>query len=156
MLPYTNQWVLVNSAWLFYTWVLMADSGGQSTQRALQLPSLLFIRAEFVSGFTFFLNQRDKLFTNKSVSPARQPMFSWIKISKWLLCKSMWNIYEKSDHGCTCYWPPESWRKSEPDLRPPDIIVTSLLTFLRITLKEECLRGPWPNMAWSPAPRVPL
>lgn len=74
MLPYTNQWVLVNSAWLF--WVLMADSGGQGTLRVLQLPSLLFIRAEFVSGFTFFLNQRDKVFTNKSVSPARQPTFS--------------------------------------------------------------------------------
>ena len=75
MLPYTNQWVLVNSAWLCYTWALMADSGGQSTLRGL--PSLFFlIRAEFVSGFTFSLNQRDKLFTNKSVSLARQPTFS--------------------------------------------------------------------------------
>lgn len=133
------------------------DSGGQSTLRGHQLPSLFFfIRAGFVSGFKFFLNQRDKLFINKSVSLARQPTFSWIKISKWFLCKNIWKVYEKSDRGCTCHWPPESWRKSEPDLRPPDIIVTSLLTFLRVTFKDSISEGHGPTWPWSPGPRVPL
>lgn len=59
--------------------------------------TFFFIRAGFVSGFTFFLNQRDKLIINKSVSLARQPTSSWIKISKDFYVK----VYERSMKNLT-------------------------------------------------------
>lgn len=131
-------------------WWLILEA--RAPYRGLQLPKLLFIIAEVVSGFTFFPNQWGKFCINKlSFLLNIKPAFNWIKFSEWFPYKSkrsMKNlamaahVTDSKELKEVRAWPRATrYHSYLPAHLPEDI------------LQGEFPRGPQPNTALKPSPK---